>query len=264
MPKVVNNLNRAGTVLVEHSDERLAAVEEAKRTGQELQSIGAKGADIVNRDVLREAVFEVSNANSSDPAQPLPDYLATLVKGVEDEQELNKQKAQEHNEVSAEIVAVQQESAVSDAEKLRKDPKYFVKRIIANNNKLAADYSATAAQYAEETVKVSEGAAVDRARIRVESLNDPNPATSLAKRAVDKVTDISEGAAASALETKDRIIFGEESFKQQAKSARVEAKAAASEDRAQAPSKTNEPKRNEETTRKAKPVENVPQNTNQE
>jgi hypothetical protein len=253
----MSNVHREGTVLVEVSDERLAAVEEAKRTGQELQSIGSKGAEIVDRAVLRAEVDRVSNANSSDPNIAPPDYLVSLVAGVEDTQELNKQKASEHDEVSAEIVAAQLETAVSDAEKLRKDPKYFVKRIIANNTKLARDYEETATDFARAAGKAEANASREIARLRVESINDPNPATSLGKIAQDKVTDISESQMAASLETKDRIIYGEESFKAQAKAARVEAKEAASDERAQEARLTDEPMRVEETTRKAKPVENV-------
>lgn len=253
----MSNVHREGTVLVEHSDERLAAVEEAKRTGQEFQSVGTKGAAIVDRATLRGVVDEVSNANSSQQAETLPDYLIDLKQGVDDEQELNKQKAAEHDEVSAEIVRAQEETAVSDAEKLRKDPKYFVKRIIANNQRLASDYEATSSDFARAQQDADEQAVVERVRIRVESIHDPNPATSLGKRAVEQVPDISESAASEALRTKDRIIYGEESFKAQAKSARVEAREAASDDRAQKASLTDEPRRVEETTRKAKPVENV-------
>ena len=258
----MSNVHREGTVLVEHSDERLSAVEEAKRTGQEFQSIGTKGSEIVDRAALRAVVDEVSNANSSQANETLPDYLIDLKQGVDDTAELNKQKAAEHDEVSAELVTAQQETRVSDAEKLRQDPKYFVKRIIANNNKLAKDYSDTASEFAQAQRQTAENASVERARIRVESLNDPNPATSLGKRAAE-VPDISESFANEALQLKDRVIYGEESFKAQAKASRVEAKAAASEERAQEAKLTDEPERIEETTRKAKPVENVPDNSAQ-
>jgi len=245
---MTNTANEA--VLVEHSDERLAAVEEAKKTGQEFQSVGAKGTDIVDRAVLADAVREQSAVGSSDPDEPLPDYLAELRNAhQDDEQEINARKAQEHNEYSAELARGQQKAAVSDAEKLRQDPDYFSKRIQALNAQLAADYAKTSAAFAKEVARRNDGVQEEVRKLRPERVGDPHPITVLGQNAT--VTDISESAIAEQLVTRDRITFGEESFKNHATASREEAAEAAPK-RAQAPSKTDEPKRIEETTRKAK------------
>jgi hypothetical protein len=254
----MSNVPNKGTVLVEHSDERLAAVEEAKRTGQEFQSVGSKGAEIVEREAVVTATQEWSKDIYGDDESTLPNYLYSLKTGVEDEAQLNQRKAAEHNEVSDEITAAQNKAAVSDAEKLRQDPKYFSKRIQELNRKLAADHTETSTAYVENVIQDADGIAREILKIRAESIFDPNPATSLGKVAKDKVTDISEGAARSELEQKDKIIYGEDSFKAQAKAPRREAKA---KDRAVKESMTNEPKRVEEPTRKAKPREDEGQQT---
>lgn len=254
----MSNVPNKGTVLVEHSDERLAAVEEAKRTGQEFQSVGTKGSEIVQREAVVAATREWSKDVFGSDESQLPDYLYGLKTGVDDEQQLNKDKAAQHNEVSDEIVAAQNEAAVDDAAKLREDPKYFSKRIQELNRKLAADHTKVSAGFVRETAKDNDGIAREVVRIRAESVNDPNPATSLGKIAKDKVTDISESAAREQLEQKDKIIYGEDSFKAQAKAPRREAKA---KGRAVAEPMTNEPKRVEEPTRRQKPQEDEGQQT---
>jgi hypothetical protein len=244
------SLTLGGVVQVEHSDERLAAVEEAKRTGQEFQSIGAKGTDFVDRDVLRAEIERVSNEGSTDPNVALPDYLAELKANAPSEEELNELKAREHSEYSEEIVRAQQEAAVSDAEKLRKDPYYFTRRIAENNQKLADDYSKVAAEYARDQLIKNEGVQEEVRALRVESVGDPNPITMLGQKS--KITDISEGAATAALELKDRIIYGEESYAANAKADRTVAEEPASEGRAQKASVTNEPERVDEPVRKTR------------
>lgn len=254
----MSNVPNKGTVLVEHSDERLSAVEEAKRTGQEFQSVGSKGAEIVNREAVVEATQEWSKDIYGKSDSTLPDYLLELKEGVEDEVQLNQRKAAEHNEVSDEIVAAQQEAAVSDAEKLRKDPKYFSKRIQELNRQLATNHTEASTAYVENVLQDADGVSREIVKIRAESVGDPNPATSLGKIAKDKVTDISESAAREQLQQKDKIIYGEDSFKAQAKAARKEAKV---KDRAVDEKMTNEPKRVEEPTRKVKPREDEAQQT---
>lgn len=248
MVKVVNRLNERGSVLVEHSDERLAAVEEAKRTGQELQSIGSKGADIVDREVLREEVERVSNEGSSDPEQPLPDYLYELVEQVDDTRELNQRKAAEHNEYSAEVVRAQQEQELSDLEKRRRDPMYFARLIEENNRALAAAYSEQQAEVARQNLIASEGVQQEVRELRPEGVGDPNPITALGQRS--QVTNISESATKGELVTKDQIIFGEQSFRANAEAPREVAEEAESSNRAQEDEATAEPQRLEEPQRK--------------
>lgn len=244
MAKVTNSLTHATPVGVEHSDERLAAVEEAKRTGGEFQSVGAKGHDIVDRETLREEVEKVSNEGSTDKNQPLPDYLVQLQEGVDNTIELNQRKANEHNEYSREIAKAQQEAEVADREKLRKDPDYFARRIAENNRRLADAHNSKAAEYARQSAETNEGKMEEVRALRPESVTDPDPITALGKKS--KVTDISESFASGELKEKDRIIYGEDSYKKQAKAPR---KIAPDDERALDADLTDEPKRIEEPTR---------------
>src|SRR5690606_17983623 len=214
MAKTVNSLAPSGPVGVEHSDERLAAVEEAKRTGQELQSVGAKGHDIVDRETLRKEVEKVSNEGSTDPNQSMPDYLVQLQEGVDDTISLNQMKAREHSEYSAEIARAQREAAVADEAKLRDDPEYFAKRIAENNRRLADAHHQAAAQHAQNLAEFGAQVMEEVRSLRPESVTDPNPITALGQKA--RVTDISEAPAKNELQEKDRIIYGEDSYKQQA------------------------------------------------
>lgn len=209
---MANNLNDHGTVLVEKSDDRLAKVEEAKRTGAAFESVGSNGVEIVKRNGLVEATREVSNSDSSDEDQPLPDYLVQLKESVDDEAALNRQKAQEHSEVSAEIARAQEQENVQAIANLRKDPKYYVKRIQAQQLEAAQRYSDEQNEIAREQGEAEANASVERVKATLADLNDPRPVSSLARRALDKPTDISESATREALETKDRIIYGEDSF----------------------------------------------------
>lgn len=253
MAKTVNNLQLAGAVGVEHSDERLAAVEEAKRTGHELQSVGAKGHDIVDRDTLRVEVEKVSNEGSSDPEQPLPDYLVSLQEGVEDTIALNQMKADEHNEYSREIVEAQQEAELADKEKLRQDPYYFANRIAENNRRLADEHNTKSAQYAEGTDRFNAGVAQEIRALKPEEVEQSNPVTALGLKS--QVTDISESFAAEQLQEKDRIIYGEDSYKQQAKRP---LEVAPSNERAMAAELIEEPMRIEEPVRNQSAADSKP------
>lgn len=202
-------------VLVEHSDDRLAEVEKAKRTGEAFQSVGAKGYDIVDREVLRAEVERVSNANSSDEREPLPDYLVELKDSVEDEQALNIQKAADHSEYSAEVARRQIEEEDKIRTVLRQDPYAVANAIIENNRKIAEQYAKEAAAYAEARADFEDGVVQETRPVRLANLNDEDPVTALGQRS--KVTDISEKSAQDELINKDRVIYGEDSFIQQAK-----------------------------------------------
>lgn len=241
MAKTTNSLRIAGPIVVEHSDERLAAVEEAKRTGGELQSVGHKGDDIVDRDIVREAVEKVSNEGSSDPSQPLPDYLVELQRGAAPTAELNKMKAEEHNEYSRQIVEAQMEAEVENEAKLRKDPYYFAHRIAENNRRLADEHNKKSAEFARGLYEINEGVSQEIRPISPEEAMSDEPLTALGLKA--KVTDISESFAREQLEQKDRIIYGEDSYKQQALAPR---KVAPTDKRGLDTSMTDEPMRLEE------------------
>jgi hypothetical protein len=238
------------TVLVEISDERLAAVEEAKRTGRPLQSVGAKGNELVARDALQEAVYEVSNEDSSHADESLPDYLLELKDNVDDEHELNLQKAREHAEYSAELARSQQKAEQAAVVKLRDDPEYFARRIAENNVKLAEADSLASAEYVRNTQERDYEFIEEFRKVSLSELASTDPVTALGKKAV---TDISEAAAKDALIAKDRVIYGEDSFKRVAKADTPAVKASegnsgnnqTSQKAKRAASKKNEPQHTE-------------------
>lgn len=257
-----NLLHNQGAVLVEHSDERLAAVEEAKRTGHEFQSVGARGADIVDRNVLREETLKVSNEGSTDPNQPMPDYLVELQGTVEERYpnqgtiELNRDKAEQHNRYSEAIVRAQQEAEVSDREKLRKDPEYFARRIAENNRRLAANHNENSGEYMRGIFAQNEGVAQEIAEVRPEHATDLDPVTALGIKS--KVTDISERFAADHLQQKDRIIYGEYAYRQAAEGPR---NVAPDDERNVDSDLTLEPMRVEEPVRNQKASDSEPANS---
>jgi hypothetical protein len=178
------------------------------------------------------------------------------MEGVEDTRVLNRQKAAEHNEVSREIVEAQLNAQVADEAKLRKDPMYYANRIAENNRRLAADYSEKQAELQRANLVTSEGVQEEVRSLRPESVTDPDPVTRLGQQS--KVTDISESASRDNLRLKDQIIFGEESYKAQAKSDRTEAARAAGDNRAQEASLTDEPMRVEEPVRNQRREDSTP------
>jgi len=207
---MANEKNLIGApVHVETSDERLAAVEEAKRTGDELVSVGSKGGQIVDRGTLVEETRKVSNEGASETSS-LPLYLEELVDNLEDEAELNIRKAKAHSDYSAELARKQQEAAVEAEAKLREDPLYFVKQITERNQKLAQQYNEKMGQYIKEVEGRNSNFNEEIRRITQEEAFSGEPVTEMGKRAQDFKID--ENFAKDALQTKDRIIYGAEDY----------------------------------------------------
>jgi hypothetical protein len=211
----IDRLN-TGPVNVEHSDERLAAVEEAKRTGNEFRSVGSKGNDLVAREKVVVATQEWSNEDASETS-PLPVYLEELDDSVDQAQhrELNVRKAKEHSDYSADLVAKQQDADEEARENLRKDPLYYVKLIQERNLKSAEEFQKNSEKYAKQVVKRADAVDQERRSITAEEASSDHPLTVMGQKA--EVTDISESLSKDGLEAKDRIIYGEESFKAEAK-----------------------------------------------
>jgi hypothetical protein len=205
---------------VEVSDERLAAVEEAKRTGRPLQSVGSKGHEIVDRDLLEEATIAVSNSDASETS-PLPQYLEELRERFDDVdyvREVNEMKAAEHEEYSAELIRAKRDEEAALAKKAADDPMFYA-NLIAERQRLQVEaYEKEQADFAVQREKNSRGL---EERVRAIDVHDAVAATSLETYAEGKApSDISESFAHEALITKDRVIFGEESFKAVANAAR--------------------------------------------
>lgn len=220
-----------GPIFVEVSDERLAAVEEAKRTGSEFQSVGTKGSQVVDREIVAEATVEWSNeGNTAD--SDMPEYLVKLKEEEGDVAELNEHKAAEHSEISNEIAKMQVEDNIKAEDKLRKDPMYFANAVAARNEKIAAEYAKSQNAFAKARMSEADQFSQEVVRISRDEAYSEDPVTVLGKQA--KVKDISESAAKEALQDKDKIIYGATSFKAEAKRTKEESKEAEPE-RAQKP-----------------------------
>lgn len=199
---------------VEVSDERLAAVEAAKRTGRELESVGSKGQELVDKDELEVAVLEFSNDGASQTS-PLPEYLELLKERFDDPEfvlEVNAAKAAEHEEYSADLIRAKREEDAKLLEEQRKsdDPEYIANQVLERQRKQTEEYEASQAAFAVQREKNVRGIE--------EVVREYNPFDATAPTAIEeyargrKPTDISETQATEGHMNKDRIIFGETSY----------------------------------------------------
>lgn len=234
MPTVKNNLNGGGVIQVALSDERMAAVEESKRTGQPVQSIGARGSEYVKRDDLLKATREDSAQKYGSGEYPVQDHLHEMQENLEDRGELNQKLAAEHQEVSNEIVNRQREARRQRRSVRRDSPMDSPSTDNATlNAALAADYAQTVNQYAEQKARDRHGIEQEIRKIQAEDVDNPNPQTVLGRLAKEQPTDISQSADDEALKQKDRIAYGVDAFTNQAFAARKFGQQAAKNNRAQ-------------------------------
>lgn len=231
MATVKNNLKDAdGVILVARSDERMAAVEESKRTGQPLQSVGAKGTDLVKVAGVVEETRRVSTEQYGSGEYAMQDYLHELIEGVEDQDALNLKLAQEHRAVSDEIIRKQREKAFSERDK---DAAEQAEEVETLNQKIAADYAKVTAQFVEQRVRDQNGIEREVRKITAEQAFSPRAQTTLGKLAQDKPSDINQSADEEAHKQRERIIYGVDSFKNQAVAPREFGEQAAADNRAQ-------------------------------
>lgn len=231
MATVKNNLKDGdGVILVARSDERMAAVEESKRTGQPLQSVGAKGVDIVKVAGVVEETRRVSTEQYGSGEYAMQDYLHELIEGVEDQDALNLKLAQEHRAVSDEIIRKQREKAFSERDKAAAEQAEEVETL---NQKLAADYAKVTAQFVEQRVRDQNGIEREVRKITAEQAFSPRAQTTLGKLAQDKPSDINQSADEEAHKQRERVIYGVDSFKNQAVAPREFGEQAAADNRAQ-------------------------------
>jgi len=220
------NIPHVETVLVENSDERLAAVEEAKRTGQPFQSTAANESVITPHPVVVQITEKASEQdtyvgpNGMTAAAHLKGYHEKVRNDPDFVPQTNAEKAAAHAEYSAEVVR---------------------KQIEENARVLAAiaegyDISVAIQQANLERAREHEAKSADYQRIRDERAKDAKDVwtvvdesveilqakdlarKSVAKRAdalkgVVEVPDVSETAAREALITKDDIIETKEDYK---------------------------------------------------
>lgn len=258
MATVKNNVNDGdGVLLVARSDERMAAVEESKRTGQPLQSVGAKGDDLVKVSGVAEEVRRVSTEQYGSGDYAMQDYLHELIEGVEDREELNVKLAREHQDVSNEIIRKRQEQLRKDHDKSDAE---VADEVAELNIKLAQDYAKVTAQFIEQRVRDRNGIEREVREITAEQAFSPRAQTVLGKLAQDKPSDISQSADEEAHKQRERVIYGVDSFKNQAVAPRAFGEQAAADNRAQeldAVDASRKPLAREGTDPVAEPEKNV-------
>jgi hypothetical protein len=226
--KTTNNRVFTETVLIENSDERLAAVEEAKRTGQPFQSVGANKAEIVPVVVAQQIMDEAAQegiyvgAGGRTFAAHLESYHDKLANEEGFVARTNEEKAAAHAAYSAEFV------------RARNEEEDRVKQLMKEGYEPSLAVQQANFERALEHEEKSRGFG----RLRAERNDDPqtveqveeyvveavNAAASMeeaiaAARAASTVPDVSESYAKEELETKDKIVEAVESFEDHAKDA---------------------------------------------
>ena len=219
------------TVLVENSDERLAAVEEAKRTGQPLQSVGANRSVIVPRDVAVVIFEEASKKDTyvgrfgATHAAHLKDYHEAIQNDPDFVPQTNEEKARAHHEYSAELVRKQ----MADEQKVKEmiaegyEPSLAIQQA---NLERAREHEEKSVEYAgirAERAKDDKGVwQVVEESVKILNTKDltekPVEKRAAALKKVVDVPDVNEDAAREALITKDDIIATKEDFKKHAMS----------------------------------------------
>lgn len=182
---------------IEHSDGRLAAAEEAKRTGLEFRSTSAEGVDLVQYTTAVEAGNEWSNELVAED-DALGDELASETKSVT---ELNEMKAKAHEDYSNGVLRRR-------ADNRRMETGERVEAITKRNDQIQT-------QHEEQSNEVADRAksGEERVPLRAEQLEDDAPVTLLGQQAVKQsVTNISESEEREMFKDKGRVMYGEVPF----------------------------------------------------
>lgn len=181
---------------VEHSDGRLAAAEEAKRTGLEFRSTGAKGADLVTYTTAVEAGNEWSSEVVAERDQ-LGDALESATKDIN---ELNAMKAKAHEDYSNQVIERR-------FDRPRMEVAERVDAIVKRNDQIQA-------QHEEQSNAVADRLpGEERVPLRAEQVEDGEPVTIIGQQELKRgVTDISESEERSMLDDKGRVAYGEVPF----------------------------------------------------
>jgi uncharacterized membrane-anchored protein YhcB (DUF1043 family) len=216
------------TVLIEESDERLAAVEQAKMSGEPLQSIAARRTFAVPRDVAQKMLEDASHENiyvgrfGHTYAGHLEEYHEKI-KDPNFVLDSNEQKAREHAEYSAELVRKQMEENQRVNELMAEgyEPSIAVQQA---NLERAREHEAKSASYegiraerkadglTDVPAKIDEMVRVVRAE---DLLTKPFDERVAAFEGVTPNFSVSEEYAKEALITKDKIIETAESYTSQ-------------------------------------------------
>lgn len=213
------------TVLVENSDERLAAVEEAKRTGQPFQSVAANESVIIPHDVATVIFEEASKLDTYvglrgiTVAAHLEDYHEAIREDPEFIPQTNEEKARAHHEYSAELVRQQMADNARVLALIAEgfEPSLAVQQANlerAREHELKSiEYAGIRAERAKDAKGVWEVVDESVKKLKVEDLAKPVEKRAAKLESVVEVPDVSESQAREALITKDDIIATKEDFK---------------------------------------------------
>ena len=214
------------TVLVEQSDNRLAEVEIAKRTGNAFVSVGTAGSAIVPQDVADQIAYEKSLQNTTigPSGRPIAAHRKDYLEALSDDEEsfterTNEEKAQEHFNYSSRLAKAQRKQELSDLKDLR-EGRDIAAEILARQARLADDYTTAQNAWNESRRELLNNAPTVNQVIAelVEKIDVVELAgKSLEERMADyaaviTVPDALEAPAQEALVVKDHIISTEESF----------------------------------------------------
>lgn len=214
------------TVLVEESDDRLASVELAKRTGNAFESVGTRGAQVVPLDIAVSIAEEKANQDTTvyrgrSIAAHREDYIDQVRNDPTFVPRTNEEKAAAHAEYSAELVRQQIAQEKKNRELKEEENFDFAAARQEENRRLAEAYEEAIAPWQRERIQRAKGA-TDVVSLVQEIVThvDVNDIASrpLGERVAAfsdfvEVPNALEVAAQEALTIKDAIISTEEDYR---------------------------------------------------
>ena len=212
------------TVLIENSDERLAAVEEAKRTGQPFQSVGANKSEIVPVVVAQQIMDDAAKEDVyvTDTGMTAAGHLESYHEKIKDPNfvvESNEEKAAAHHAYAAEFARQRNEEEARVRELMAEgfEPSLAVQQA---NYERAMEHEKKSIEYGKVRVERDKDAKtvdeVMEAVVENVKLTDPMDEVIKKAKAASTVPDVSEAPAKEAFVLKDAIIETVESFKDHA------------------------------------------------
>ena len=221
---MAQNPTHLETVLVEQSDDRLAKVEEAKRTGNAFQSSGSKGGEVVPHAIANQIAEDNSAQDTAvfrgrTVAAHRKDYIERVLNEEGFVEASNIEKADAHHRYSANLVREREAKNLEDAARLRSGEDIAAQRR-AENQKLADDYAKAAAAYALSRQAHLDGAKPLYDRV-AEIVSNVDASQLFSKTLQEQARQLSqyvtvpvalERPAEEALMTKDAIIATEQPF----------------------------------------------------
>jgi hypothetical protein len=210
--------------VLENSDERLAAVEEAKRTGQPFQSVGANKSEIVPRIVAQEILDDASKEDIyiADSGMTAAGHLESYHDKLKDPDfvtQSNEEKAAAHAAYSAEFIRQRNEEEKRVQELMAEgyEPSIAVQQA---NYERALEHEQKSIEYGKVRIERNKDAKsveeVEEYIVENVKLSDPLDQVIAAAKAASTVPDVSEGPAKEAFVLKDKIIETVESFEDHA------------------------------------------------